>query len=320
MLETNCREKVAGGRVARSVAIAASIFAFATIADAAVKVGEWMPIFQGVEEAHGEADAGEPRLQRVHAVRIDLQAPGIEFLSTPANGEQPLETTSETANEFLRRHRVQVAINANFFAPCCTPGDKDLSGLAISRGELVSAPISSGRGTAVLLITRDNQARIAEAAPVDLHDVWTAVAGSEVVLVGGAKPEFPKLTFQLTEHPRSAVGITKDRRYLILMVIDGRQPGYSIGAPMNDVADWLLRFGAHEGLNLDGGGSSALVREGEEAGIPIELNRPSGAGKPHGDERDLHVAMRKQRSNGNHLGVFARRLDSGSSPRTSHSR
>lgn len=282
-----------------------SIAAMAT--QAAITVSEWTPLFQGIELAHGEADASEPRLQRAYAVRVDLRAEGIESLVTPSNGDEPLETTSETASEFLQRHRLQVAINANFFAPCCDPGHKDLRGLAISRGEIVSPPIASGRGSAVLLLTRDNTATLTTTeSPVALENVWTAVAGSELVLVDGAKPVFPEATFQLTNHPRSAIGLTKDRRYLILMVIDGRQPGYSSGAPMQDVADWLLRFGAHDGLNLDGGGSSALVRAGKNG--PIELNRPSGAEKPHGDARDLHRTTRTQRSNGNHLGFRAKPL------------
>ena len=278
-----------------------------TVARAATKVEPWAPIFQGVEFARGETDATEPRLQKVFAVRVDLRAPGVELFETPDNGDTPLETTSETTGEFLAHYKLQVAINANFYAPCCTPGDKDLVGLAVSRGTVVSPPVEKGTGSAVLVITRDNHAAITKTgADFSTANVWTAVAGSEIVLVGGAKPALADVEFNKAMHPRTAVGISKDGRYLILLTIDGRQPGYSVGSTMDDVAEWLLRFGASEGLNLDGGGSTALVRaDGEKS---IVLNQPSGVALGSSDNAGKSGGERQQRSNGNNLGVFARPL------------
>jgi hypothetical protein len=278
-----------------------------TTARAATKVEPWTPIFQGVEFARGEADEGEPRLQKIFAVRVDLRAPGIELFETPDNGAAPLETTSETTGEFLAHYKLQVAINANFYAPCCTPGDKDLIGLAVSRGTVVSPPVEKGTGSAALVITRDNHATITKtAADFSTANVWTAVAGSEIVLVGGAKPALAESEFNKTAHPRTAVGISKDGRYLILLAIDGRQPGYSLGATMDEVAEWLLRFGASEGLNLDGGGSTALIRaDGDK---PVVLNQPSGVALGSSDNAGKSGGERQQRSNGNNLGVFARPL------------
>jgi hypothetical protein len=267
---------------------------------AAVTVGAWKPLFQGVTWAKGEADQAEARLQRVVAVRVDLRVPGIEFFSTAANGEKPLETTSETTSEFLARNGLQVAINANFFSPCCAPGNKDLTGLAISRGEIVSRQEARHNGSGVLLITRDNRATIAvlNNTPIVTAGVWTAISGSGVVLSGGEKPANPTKEFFTLAHPRSAVGVTKDGRYLVLVTIDGRQSGYSDGATLAEVADWLTRFGAHDGINLDGGGSTTLVAE--SGGRAVGLNRPSGAVR--GSE------VRQERSNGNNFGVWAKPL------------
>jgi hypothetical protein len=270
----------------------------------AISVGDWTPIFRGVDFAAGSADAAEPRLQQVRAVRIDLRVPGVELFATPSNGDAPLETTSETTTEFLLHHKLQVAINANFYAPCCTPGDKDLLGLAMSKGDVVSPPRGNGTGQVALVITRDNRARIVT-TPDDFptKPYWTAVAGSAIVLADGKLPEFPQTEFNKTAHPRTAVGVSQDGRYLFLLVIDGRQPGYSEGAPIEDVADWLKRFGAHDGLNLDGGGSTALVRaEGDKA---TTLNRPSGVALGSSENAGKTGAERQQRSNGNNLGVWA---------------
>ena len=277
------------------------LFATWRPAHAAITVGAWAPIFQGVEFARGEAD---PRLQKVCAVRVDLRARGIELFSTPSGGTVPKETTSETTGEFLAHYRLQVAINANFYDPCCTPGDKDLLGLAMSRGSVVSPPVARGTGAAVLVVTRDNHATITKTnAGLTAQNYWTAIAGSEIVLAGGAKPALSDTEFNKTPHPRTAVGLTKGGRYLILMIIDGRQPGYSMGATMEEVADWLQRFGAGDGLNLDGGGSTTLVRELD--GRPKVLNMPSGVALGSSDNAGKSSGERPLRSNGNNFGVFA---------------
>ncbi len=274
---------------------------------AAIKVEPWTAIFRGVEFARGEADAAEPRLQKVSAVRVDLQAPGIELFSTPDNGDAPKETTSETTSEFLAHYHLHVAINANFYAPCCAPGDKDLTGLAMSRGVIVSPPVRFGPGDCVLAVTKGNHAVITRSRE-GFHesDYWTAVAGSDIVLEGGVTASIVTAPRNLTVHPRTAVGVSSDGRYLILLAIDGRQPGYSAGATLGEVADWLRRFGASDGLNLDGGGSTTMVRaEGKRI---VVLNQPSGVALGSSDNAGKSGGERQQRSNGNNLGVLARPL------------
>ena len=68
--------------------------------------------------------------------------------------------------------------------------------------------------------------------------------------------------------PRSAVGITKDGRYL-LAVVDGRQ-SHSVGLTLTDWAKLLVKFGAQDALNLDGGGSSDLVVNGDVQNSPSD--------------------------------------------------
>ncbi len=288
-----------------TVALALVFLVAASAGHSAINVGDWTTLYQGVEVARGDSDASEPRLQRVFAVRVDLQAPGIELFSTPDNGAAPKETTSETTSEFLTHYKLQVAINGNFYAPCCAPGDKDLIGLAVSRGTVVSPPVVKGTGSAALVITRDNHATITKTgAGFSTANIWTAIAGSEIVLARGTVPALAGTELNKAAHPRTAVGLTQDARYLILMAIDGRQLGYSIGATIDEVAAWLLRFGASDGLNLDGGGSTALVRaDGDKA---VVLNQPSGVALGSSDNAGKSVNERQQRSTGNNLGVFAR--------------
>ena len=77
-----------------------------------------------------------------------------------------------------------------------------------------------------------------------------------------------------------------------LIVVDGRQPGYSEGVTMSELADVAIGLGAEAALNLDGGGSTALVAV--ENGRVHVLNSPIHKRTP-GRERPV----------ANPLGVYA---------------
>ena len=70
--------------------------------------------------------------------------------------------------------------------------------------------------------------------------------------------------------PRTAIGQRKDVTVLFL-VIDGRQPGYSIGATLRDVQDILYEKGAYIAANLDGGSSTTLYLNGKVVNKPADL-------------------------------------------------
>ncbi|MGH7555634.1 MAG: phosphodiester glycosidase family protein [Longimicrobiales bacterium] len=106
------------------------------------------------------------------------------------------------------------------------------------------------------------------------------VSGRVTELIGG----FPRLlrdgepvhrrevalnaSFSEQRHPRSAIGWRADGRVLVVAV-DGRQPGYSVGMTLDELASYMRVLGAREALNLDGGGSTTLLVRGRV------LNRPS---------------------------------------------
>lgn len=74
-------------------------------------------------------------------------------------------------------------------------------------------------------------------------------------------------SFVTDRHPRTAFGFNKDRIFLV--TVDGRQPGYSAGMSLTELADFMLRLGAREAVNLDGGGSTTMWVSGSVR------NRPS---------------------------------------------
>ena len=75
-------------------------------------------------------------------------------------------------------------------------------------------------------------------------------------------------TFRTDRHPRTAIAKLQSGK-LLLLTVDGRQPGVSAGMSLNMLADLLLEFGAVEAINLDGGGSTTMV-----VGNKL-VNRPS---------------------------------------------
>ena len=72
--------------------------------------------------------------------------------------------------------------------------------------------------------------------------------------------------------PRTVIAQRKDGVVLFL-IIEGRLPGYSTGATMNDVIEILLRYKAYNAANLDGGASSTMSVNGKL------WNRPSAGGE-----------------------------------------
>ena len=242
-----------------------------------VKVNNWKPAFIGIEETTATIDGQDASV--AYAMRIDLQAPGIRFYSTPHQGSQ--QTIASTDSQFLVKYGLQAVINANFFAPCCNaaPEEKTFNGVAVSDANVVGVPVSAVGQNAALLITRKNEASIVTTTEqTDLTNVFTAVTGSGIVVSEGENVGNSTGGLQgdgADPNPRSLLGLSKDGRYLYVVAIDGRQPGYSVGTTSVESADIMLKLGAYTALNLDGGGSTSLVKDNGQGGAQV-VNHPSG--------------------------------------------
>ncbi|WP_420888808.1 phosphodiester glycosidase family protein [Cohnella candidum] len=71
--------------------------------------------------------------------------------------------------------------------------------------------------------------------------------------------------------PRTCMAQKKDGT-IMFIVIDGRQPGYSLGATLYDVQKILLEKGAVIAANLDGGASTVLVKDNNIIDKPAVKN------------------------------------------------
>lgn len=70
-------------------------------------------------------------------------------------------------------------------------------------------------------------------------------------------------------NPRTAAGIRGDGT-LLLVTVDGRQPGYSIGTSIRETARLMRHLGSQEAINLDGGGSTTMVVDDQLQGRPSD--------------------------------------------------
>jgi len=272
-------------------------------------LGPWLPLFRGVDHlvATNETRGTDfVNLAVAYVLRMDLTDPDLRFLPSPRiENYRPnsRETAGMTVSRFVKVQGVQAAINAGFFRPAeyYLPEGTAMAvnGLQISRGESIS-PASFDKA-ACLLMDEANRAQIIATnwPPGPTNGVWTAVSGDYPVLVTGRNigRQYLGRGGIHDVNPRTAIGLSGDRRFLYWIVIDGRQPGYSDGAWDYETAAWLLAVGADDGINMDGGGSSTMSIE-DVTGNPRRLNRSSAV-----------ADSGKERTVGSHLGVFARPLE-----------
>ncbi len=253
--------------------------------------------FEGV--THYRIHQEQPRQVAIQLLKIDPAAPGIGFFTTPSNGDLPGDTVHERTRDFVGKHGLQIGINANFSHYVSGP-NMNLLNIAASDGDVYSPFYAGWPG---INVTADNRVDLVTAVPENIsHDppyffsgydpepgvsLHNTIGGNELILSGGKVVA----TWEDGLHPRTAAGITADGK-LLLMTVDGRNPGHSRGMSTAEVARVLRQYGALHGINLDGGGSTTLIFADP---APRVVNIPVGIGNEPGTERYV----------GNNFGVFA---------------
>ncbi|TCN39741.1 calcineurin-like phosphoesterase family protein [Kribbella orskensis] len=75
-------------------------------------------------------------------------------------------------------------------------------------------------------------------------------------------------------HPRTAIGFSADGRRMVLLTVDGRMVD-SRGLTEKELARLMLDLGSDDVLNLDGGGSSTMLKRSPGEATPEVVNKPS---------------------------------------------
>ena len=195
----------------------------------------------------------------------------------------PTEVGREKTSTLLRRldDSVEVigGVNADFFQfnPVGVP-----TNLHVSRGRVLTPPNnrpvlafdSAGRPRIARFELQGGGAR-SGGVLLPFHPM-EAVGGRPVLVRGKAIVSGVDSggTFATSRHPRTAVGIARAGQRLILVTVDGRQKPYSDGMNLRELAGLMQALGSDDAINLDGGGSTAMV-VANARGIPRVVNVPS---------------------------------------------
>jgi exopolysaccharide biosynthesis protein len=240
---------------------------------AATAHADWRNVAPGVDyQEFREANLD------VHVARVDLTSDDIRVVVS-RESEKGLRVS-----DFARKEHAIVAINGDYFDDKFTP-----VGLTVGIcGEWDETKQSKREA---YLALGDDRAKIAKQSevPIGTHaSEWMdAVVSGWPALVMNCDALSPKQlpgsdSFTRSPHPRTAVGLSKDRKTLYLVVADGRRTGVpgmtlaQLGKFMNE------RLGACSAMNLDGGGSAAMWVSDHI------VNRPAdGTERPVGN----HVAV-----------------------------
>ena len=121
---------------------------------------------------------------------------------------------------------------------------------------------------------------------------WNTLSFGPAVLVDGVVPdgiEDVEVDTNIGNHsiqgeqPRTAIGVIGEN-HLVMLVVDGRSEGYSRGVGLPELGEILLGLGCTSGYNLDGGGSSVMLLDGEM------VSNPLGRGQERATSDILYVA------------------------------
>lgn len=247
---------------------------------------------------------GKPRFV-AHVIDIDLSAADIAFVTTAADNTRGMEFVALRTSTVLDRLNALLAVNASYFLPFAggSPGGEDYyphegdpanaSGAVVASGA-VASPVETDLDLRVNAIVCFEGLAVAIAdGQVCPAGFSSGIAAGPRMLASGARRSFETFdnNYAATPQPRTAIGISADRKRAWIVVVDGRQKGYSDGVTLEALSTLFLELGASDAINLDGGGSSTMVVAGED-GTPQVINRPIHTGVP-GRERPVanHLAV-----------------------------
>lgn len=217
--------------------------AFALLGIAAAE--DWQPVARGVDYR-----VFPPGPSEIHVVRVDLADEGLRLVAGAA------EDRGLTVSEFARRHGALVAINGDYF-------DADFApiGLAMGDGRVWATAREGVRRQEVVGVGGHRVEIFPRGEPLRTPEPWMTGAVSGWPAVVEACDPVERLPgsdhFTRSAHPRTAVGLSGDRRALYLVVADGRRADVP-GLTLPELAAFLDGLGVCTAVNLDGGGSSAL--------------------------------------------------------------
>ncbi len=220
---------------------------------------------------------------RLFIAEVDLTNPEVRVRVSPGgadpDGPGRWQTTLMKPTQVAAREGFDLVVNGDFFD---AHGIKDAEGTnSTYRAEVWGAAngpaVTDGKvwststNTWPCLVVHNNRKVSIEMLDRPSPDDWEVVAGNTMLVENGA----PVPHQSRKRHPRTAVGLDATGTRLVLLVVDGRRPGVSVGMSYQELATEMLRLGCRQALNLDGGGSSVMAVRNTATGSFRILNDPS---------------------------------------------
>lgn len=222
----------------------------------------------------------KPRSLKIHFIMVDLTSKDLEVIAIPGDdpdGNGPAESELTAPITLFNKFNALAAVNANAFDsfnkddrshPGWYEGQPvDISGMVVSQGKTISR--SDVRRVSFWL-DKDQRPHIDRivsggSATEAVSDWFSPLIVNSQIVPDSSDPEV---------HPRTALGFDDSGEWLLLVVVEGRQPGYSEGVTLHELATILETRGCTQAINMDGGGSSImLIRDPEN--MVRTVNQPS---------------------------------------------
>ncbi|MWV44073.1 phosphodiester glycosidase family protein [Paenibacillus sp. HJL G12] len=175
----------------------------------------------------------------------------------------------EKVSSMVQRTGAIAGVNAGGFADPNWKGNgfKPI-GIVISQGKLYYNGLGKDSSTQVVGIDKTGKMVAGHYSLKELSNmgIQEAVTFQPRIIVNG-KGLIKNASEGWGIAPRTAMGQRADGA-ILFVIIDGRQPTYSIGANLYDVQQIMLKHGAVIAANLDGGSSTVLVKDNEIVNKP----------------------------------------------------
>jgi hypothetical protein len=249
---------------------------------------------------HEEVRANPPL--HLHVVTVDLTDSRVSIRVVKSgddpDGDGPWQTKIDTVSNVATREHLAAAVNGSFFSckdavsmlgrkvPYYIGNWGRASGWTMSDGVLWSNEL------ALASMVIDNKGKISIGRFANIPpDARQMVSSGELLLVHGKNVATSK-----DIAPRTAIGVDRDGKRMVMFVVDGRRDDYSAGLTAPQVADELTKLGCYDAMLLDGGGSSTMVFRDDPSQAPRLVSRPS-------DGHDLPISLSVERPVADVVGV-----------------
>lgn len=184
-----------------------------------------------------------------------------------------LGNNGQIVRDIAKNNNAQIAINAGGFADSGGVGDGGTpTGAVISNGKIIYQGVETGwpggligfNNQNVLVLTKDSPQIAIQKGMRDAIEFgpFLIVNGKKAITTGNGGGGLAS---------RTVIAQRKDG-IVLFFVIDGRQPGYSLGISLAELTDLVYKYGGYNAANMDGGASTTLIQNNKL------INKPCGIG------------------------------------------